>query len=231
MKMRTDGDDTKITVSTVEIKTDRDDTKITVSQLYQASMEGSVVNLNSLIQKDPLILCKISLTPFSETPLHISSLLGHLEFTKELLKHNPQLASELDSHKRSPLHVAAAQGHVEIARALLQVNKDICLVKDQDGKIPLHHAATRGRIDMIHLLINAEHKSIFVVLPRGETALHLCVQHNHLEALRLLVEACRENSDFLNAKEKENGETILHLAAKLKQVEVRNTNSISLVFI
>ncbi|XP_062116809.1 ankyrin repeat-containing protein BDA1-like [Humulus lupulus] len=204
-------------------RTDRDDTnRITGSILFEASKEGSVATLNALIKNDPLILTRISLTTFTESPLHISAALNHLDFTVELLKLKPQLASELDSLRRSPLHLAAAEGHLEIARALLRANKDVCFVKDQHGRIPLHYAAMRGRVDVIQLLVDAQSESVFEVLPSGETALHLCVRHNHLEALRLLVEASgrdTDNAKFLNAKEHETGNTVLHLAVTLGQSE------------
>ncbi|KAL5540454.1 hypothetical protein UlMin_042549 [Ulmus minor] len=192
-----------------------------MKKLYEASMEGCVLTFNSLIQKDPLILSKISLTTFSETPLHISALLGHLNFTKQLITHKPKLASTLDSLKRSPLHLASAEGHSEIVQVLLQENEDMCLVKDVDGRVPLHYAAMRGHVDVIKLLVYAVKSSIFAVLPDGETVLHLCVQYNQLEALKVLVElAGYENTEFLNSKEHDGGNSILHLAVTLKQIEV-----------
>ena len=86
----------------------RDDTimEITIQggddivDLYNTLAIGCTITLKSLIDKDPRILHKISLTTFSETPLHISDLLGHLDFTKTLLTQNPLLAVKLDSHKR-----------------------------------------------------------------------------------------------------------------------------------
>ena len=52
---------------------------------YNASAIGCTTTLKSLIKKDPRILNKISLTTYTETPLHISVLLVHLDFTKILL--------------------------------------------------------------------------------------------------------------------------------------------------
>nr|XP_015865784.3 ankyrin repeat-containing protein BDA1-like [Ziziphus jujuba var. spinosa] len=188
-------------------------------------MEGSVSALNSLIHDDPLILSKISLTKFSETPLHIAALLGHLDFCKALLSYNfqaPKLALELDSLKRSPLHLASAAGHAEIVQVLLQENesKSLCLLRDQEERIPLHYAAMRGRVDTIKLLINAQPEYVFEKLDEGETVLHLCVQYNHLEALKLLVESVGyENREFHNMKDLNGGNTILHLAVMLKQIE------------
>ncbi|XP_044497313.1 ankyrin repeat-containing protein BDA1-like [Mangifera indica] len=184
--------------------------------LYEASMRGCVATLNTLIQNDPLILHKISLTPFTETPLHISALLGHVEFTKAIVSQKPQLVTELDSFERSPLHLAAAEGHSEIVKELLIANKDVSMVADQEGRIPLHLAAMRGRVEVIKELITAKPESILVQI-HGETALHLCVKHNHLDALKVLVSSV-DDVEFLNSKNLE-GNSILQLSTILRQYE------------
>ncbi len=102
------------------------------TELYIAATKGCTTMLNKLIREDPYILNKISLTTFSETPLHISALLGHLDVTKTLLAQYPKLTIELDSKKRCPLHLASAEGHIEIVQELLHACKDACLVRDQD---------------------------------------------------------------------------------------------------
>ncbi|XP_015902744.4 ankyrin repeat-containing protein BDA1-like isoform X3 [Ziziphus jujuba] len=203
----------------MELRRDEDDRMM---RLYKASSEGCVATLNSLMEEDPLTLSKLSVNPFGETPLHISAMLGHLNFTKQLLSHNPKgpkLAEELDFHKRSPLHLASAEGHTETVQALIEANKGMCFVRDEDGKIPLHYAAMRGRLQVIQLLIGAEPNSILENLNEGETILHLCVQFNQLEALQMLVGSVKENSEFLNSKDQKCGNTILHLAVMLKQIE------------
>ncbi|KAJ0076458.1 hypothetical protein Patl1_33600 [Pistacia atlantica] len=184
--------------------------------LYEASMRGCVATLNTLIQNDPFILHKISLTAFTETPLHISALLGHVEFSKALVSQKPRLVRELDSFKRSPLHLASAEGHTEIVKELLQANKNVCLVADEEGRIPLHLAAMRGRVEVIQELISAKPESILVQI-NGETVLHLCVRYNHLDALKLLMASVNDEV-FLNSKNLE-GNTILQVSAMLKQFE------------
>ncbi|KAL4632296.1 hypothetical protein ACB092_04G039500 [Castanea dentata] len=132
----------------------RDDTimEITIQggddivDVYNTSAIGCTTTLKSLIDKDPHILHKISLTTFSETPLHISALLGHLEFTKTLLTENPLLA-----------------GHVEIVQNLLTIYEDACLFHDQNGRIPLHYAAMRGRVEVVEKLIVARLDSVQVI--------------------------------------------------------------------
>lgn len=186
-------------------------------KLYEASLRGSVRSLNTLMQNDSLILRKTSLTSLRETPLHISALLGHLDFTKALLNRKPELAKELDSLKHSPLHLASAEGHVQIVKELLLANKDACLVADQDGRIPLHLAAMRGRVEVVQELISANFDSLLVKF-HGDTVLHLCVRYNHLEALKIMLRSLLHDEGFLNSKNHQ-GYSILELSATLKQFQ------------
>ncbi|KAB1210615.1 hypothetical protein CJ030_MR6G010299 [Morella rubra] len=190
--------------------------KDNIHVLFEASLSGCVSTLNKLVQRDALILHKISLTSFSETPLHIAALLGHVEFTRALLSKKPKLAHEVDAYGRAPLHLASAEGHTEIVEALLQVNVDVCLVPDQDGRIPLHFAAMRGRIEIIRYLIAAQPDSIRVNLD-GDTVLHMCVRYNRLDALKLLVQSSNVE-EFLNSKDHHRN-SILHVAVMLKQMK------------
>ncbi|XP_065629977.1 protein ACCELERATED CELL DEATH 6-like [Quercus suber] len=147
------------------------------------------------------------------------ALAGQLDFSKALLLQKPQLAVELDSHKRCPLHLASAEGHVDIVRALLHANSNACLIRDQDGRIPLHYAVIRGGVEVVKEFIITRPDSTQVMLDGGETVLHLRVKHNQLEALKLLVESVSDKGDFLNSKDHDGGNTILQLAVMLKQVE------------
>ncbi|XP_050258822.1 ankyrin repeat-containing protein BDA1-like [Quercus robur] len=194
-----------------------------IVDLYNASAIGCTTTLKSLIEKDPRILHKISLKTFTETPLHISALLGHLDFTKTLLTQNPCLVVELDSHKRCPLHLVSSEGHeghVEIVQELLTIYEDACLFHDQNGRIPLHYVAMRGRVEVVEKLIVARPDSVRVVLDGNKTVLHLCVKYNQLKALNLLVKSLSDDGDFLNFKTSGDGNTILHLAVMQKQIEV-----------
>ncbi|XP_028793204.1 ankyrin repeat-containing protein BDA1-like [Neltuma alba] len=192
-----------------------------LSVLYEASRKGSVSTLNSLLPKEPLILHKISQSGFTETPLHISALLGHLEFTKALVTYKPRLAIEVDSSQNTPLHLASAEGHTEIVKELLKVNDKPCSFPNEEGKIPLHYAVMRGRLDVVKELVNAKPESLSF-LDNGNTVFHLCVIHNHLETLECLVELeVAISGKLLNfAISDVVGNTVFHLAVASKQVEV-----------
>ncbi|KAK3016840.1 hypothetical protein RJ639_006379 [Escallonia herrerae] len=74
----------------------------------------------------------------------------------------------------------------------------------------------KGRGDVIRELVSAQEQVTRYTLDRSETILHLCVKHNHLEALKQLAEL---GGDLANAQD-HNGNTILHTATALKQMEI-----------
>ncbi|KAI7985744.1 Ankyrin repeat-containing protein BDA1 [Camellia lanceoleosa] len=196
-------------------------------KLYEASLTGNVQAFEALLEEDTLILDKITLSSSSfdnenQTPLHIAALRGHSDFTKALLSQKPRLATELDSLLNSPLHLASSEGHFDIVRQLLEAptaDDDVSKARNEDGRTPLHLAAMKGRVEVIKLLIRSRPESIYEKLERrGETVLQLCVKHNRFEALKTLVEELltKNNVGFVNSED-EDGNTILHLAAALKQ--------------
>ncbi|KAH7839305.1 hypothetical protein Vadar_002428 [Vaccinium darrowii] len=192
-------------------------------KLYEACVSGSVPTLDSLIEKDELVLNRVnSLTCFfSEIPLHVAVLCGHLDFTKALLTRKPELVTEFDTRGCSPLHLASTEGHVEIVRELLRVDTNICIARDQEGRIPLHLAAMKGRVEVIRELLQAKPELIHEKLGKGETVMHLCVKYYRLAALETLfqyLQSCNNMDFFLNSGD-DDGNTILHLAVGLKQME------------
>ena len=189
-------------------------------RLSMAAQLGDIITFKALLVEDPLILEKVSLTPFAETPLHIATLAGKTEFVKEMLSQKPSFATELNQDGFSPLHIAAASGQIEIVRELLKLSPDLSLLKDKGGRTPLHYAAIRGRPFVIDELLSHCPHAVWSVTTRGETALHLAVKNNQFEALKVLVEKLdMDDTDIINAKDKE-GNTILQLAVANNQLQV-----------
>ncbi|XP_055832499.1 ankyrin repeat-containing protein At5g02620-like [Solanum dulcamara] len=189
----------------------------TEKRLYEAAVKGDVRALQELLQQDSLILDRLTLTFFNETPLHIAAMGGHIEFVRLILAQNPHLAAELDSRKSSALHIASAKGHLQIVKMLLLVNPELCLARDRDGGNPLHLAAIKGRVEVIKELIHVRPRAALGTTINGENVLHLCVKHNQLEVLNVLMEIDWDH-EFLNAKDGD-GHNILHLAVADKQIE------------
>ncbi|XP_028793216.1 ankyrin repeat-containing protein At5g02620-like [Neltuma alba] len=187
--------------------------------LYEASYEGCVFVLNTPIQEDPLILHKInSRAIFTETPLHISALLGRLEFTKLPLTHKPKLALEFDSFQSTALHLASAEGHVHIVKELLQARDHACLIPDQRGRIPFHYAVIRGRTNIVFELISAKPESLWI-LDKRKYVFHLPVMYSHLDILKALMDFDIEARMLLSLRDLDDN-TTLDLAAMLKQVDI-----------
>ena len=187
-------------------------------KLYDAAVEGNVISLLNLLQEDALLLDRFITSHYSETPLHVASMLGHVEFVDQVLIRKPELAKELDSRNSSPLHLATAKEYLDIVKRLLQVNPDMCLVCDIDGRNPLHIAAIKGHLDVLRELVHARPWAARMLMDEGETILHACVRYNQLEAMKLLVERAADH-EFENCKNYD-GNTILHLAIAAKQTEV-----------
>ncbi|KAL8160240.1 hypothetical protein V2J09_001777 [Rumex salicifolius] len=164
--------------------------------LRDAALKGDVTILRVLIEQDPHLLH----TSSKIQPLHISSKLGHLEFTVELLRQNPSLAEELDpADKSSPLHLASRHGHVDVVKALAAKNPCMCLARDAHGMNPAHVAAIKGHVLVLGELIRAVPAVTKERVGGGgrESILHLCVKYNQLEALREVVETAPADYDIL----------------------------------
>ncbi|KAJ4708987.1 Ankyrin repeat family protein [Melia azedarach] len=185
-------------------------------RIYEAAVEGSVICLLNLLQEDPLILDRFMAGCYAETPLHIASMLGHLDFVQEILHRKPELAGELDSRKSSALHLATAKGCLDIVKKLVSVNPEMCSVCDRDGKNPLHIAVYKDHVHVLRELVQVKPEAARKLTDRGETILHVCVNYSQLEALKFLVETV---SDLDVDSKDEDGNTILHLAVIDKQVE------------
>ncbi|XP_022864262.1 ankyrin repeat-containing protein BDA1-like [Olea europaea var. sylvestris] len=185
--------------------------------LFEAAAEGNVNSLKTLLQEDPIILDRVIVNSYSDTPLHVAAILGHIDFVKEILRRRPEFARELNLCQSPPLHLTSAKGHIEVVRVLLSANPLMCLARDRNGLTPLHLAAIKGRIEVVKELVRAKPDAALVIVGQGQTILHLWVNYYQIEALKLLVNNIRDQ-DFTNCKDSV-GNTILHLALADKQVE------------
>lgn len=187
-------------------------------RLYRAAAEGNVPYLLKLLRDDPFLLDRSVAGCYIESPLHVASLLGHLEFVNEILSRKPELASELDSQGSSPLHLAAAKGYVSIVKSLLVANPEMCFSRDKFGRNPIHISAIKGRVDVLKEMVRVSPGGALQRMSNGDTILHLCVRNNRLDCLLEIVGRLGDR-ELVNAKNGE-GDTILHLAAADQQNQV-----------
>ncbi|KAL7160174.1 hypothetical protein ABFS83_01G076600 [Erythranthe nasuta] len=200
--------------------------EIEATKLFEAAMEGSVSSLQKMLNEDPLILDRFSINCFSDTPLHVAAMLGHVDFVKEIVRTRPHLVNESNSHRSSPLHLASAGGHLDVVKAILSVGDHrSCLARDRNGLTPVQLAALKGHIEVMKTLLRAKPEAAQGATEYGggreENILHLCVKHYRLEPLKLLVTTALAHPLFINSKDSD-GNTLLHLAVADKQVETIN---------
>ncbi|KAI3873413.1 hypothetical protein MKW98_008065 [Papaver atlanticum] len=184
-------------------------------RINEAAMAGNINALLELIQQDPLILDRVMVMgSLQENPLHISAMLGHTDFTRELLNRKPELAREMNSPGFTPLHLASAKGHIEIVEEILRIDTGCCSIHDREGKIPLHLAVIKGHIEIVKKFINVKPELTWLLTSHGETILHLCVKYNQFEAFKIV-----EDEELLKSKDYE-GNTVLHLAVAMRHLQM-----------
>nr|XP_017240140.1 PREDICTED: ankyrin repeat-containing protein At3g12360-like [Daucus carota subsp. sativus] len=182
-------------------------------KLYDACYEGDVDALEALIQGDKFTLARVSLSStFNQTPLHLASMLGHLEFVKSLLSYKPDFAKNLDLQGRSALHLASANGYPSIVKLLIEYDENMCRLCDEDGRTPLHLAVFKGQDECVSELLKVDSES-----DQERTMLQLCVKYNRLDVLILILES--NDQDLSNIKH-DDGNTILHSATALGRIQI-----------
>ncbi|KAN0107438.1 hypothetical protein V8E52_010186 [Russula decolorans] len=87
----------------------------------------------------------------NETPLHVSSRLGHVEISRVLLKHGADTEAR-DGFDFSPLERVAESGHVELAQLLMERGAD-ANARDNEGGTPLYLASFRGQPALAQVLL------------------------------------------------------------------------------
>ncbi|KAJ9678598.1 hypothetical protein PVL29_020695 [Vitis rotundifolia] len=160
-------------------------------RLLDAAQAGKVEDLHQLLRENPLVLHTTALAS-AENPLHISSISGHVDFVKELIRLKPDFIKELNQDGFSPIHMAAANGRQEVVMELLKFDWKLCHLEGRDEKTPLHCAAMKGKVNVVQVILSACKECIEDVTVQKETALHLAVKNSQYEAVRVLVEKVRE---------------------------------------
>ncbi|WOG94953.1 hypothetical protein DCAR_0314250 [Daucus carota subsp. sativus] len=169
--------------------------------------------LEALIQGDKFILARVSLSStFNQTPLHLASMLGHVEFVKSLLSYKPDVTKNLDLQGRCALHLASANGYPDIVKLLIEYDENMCRLCDEDGRTPLHLAVFKGQDECVSELLKVNSES-----DQERTMLHLCIKYNRLNVLISILEP--NDQDLSNIKQ-DDGNTLLHSATVLGRMQI-----------
>ncbi|PWA74861.1 ankyrin repeat-containing domain, PGG domain protein [Artemisia annua] len=162
--------------------------------LYEASLEGNTIVLLTLLQDDPLILDRITLNRHGDMPLHIASMLGHVDFVNEILSR-------------------AIKGHCEVVKELVQAQPHAARVMVQQDTI-LHLCVKHNQLEVLKFLIEViiDYEFINSKDAHGNTILHLAVADKQVETVRFLL---LTNMMIEVNSTNTNGETPLDILAQV----------------
>ncbi len=133
-----------------------------------------------------------------QTPLHISTILGHSEVVKYLLENSANVNAQ-DLSGSTPLHEAVRYGRTEIARQLLDAGADVN-AKDNLGKTPVLLALPEEKRSELYSLLLLYRADLSCKDMYGDTVLHTASMTGvPVEQLRVLV----SNGADINARNKD----------------------------
>nr|POF21025.1 ankyrin repeat-containing protein bda1 [Quercus suber] len=205
--------------------------------MKQAAESGDINALHQLIGEDVNLLDHIDHVQCVQTPLHIATSAGHIQFSTEMMGLKPSFAWKLNPNGFSPIHLALKNGHIELVRQLLEIDRDLAHVKGNECINPLHYVVETGdrHIDLLENFLLVCLDSITDVTVRDETALHIALKNDQLEAFKFLVgwlgrNFCKNSSSIfkhsssnvkavLDQKDDE-GNTVLHITVSKNQTQV-----------
>ena len=127
-----------------------------------------------------------TLNQYNFSPLMLSSKLGLLHISKQLVESGADLNQKGGKFGDTSLHLAAQNGNAEVLAYLLECGADLTL-KNNKGITPLHMAVLKGHIDIIQSLIDDNNKIKFDVHVKESkfenSPLHLAVQFGKMALL------------------------------------------------
>ncbi|XP_041017887.1 ankyrin repeat-containing protein At5g02620-like [Juglans microcarpa x Juglans regia] len=140
------------------------------------------------------------------------------DFLSEVIKKEPNLASEADDFGWTPLHYAAHYGSVQVMKLLLKyAGSSAAYIKDKEGMSALHIAAEQGHL-MVVTKVVSEFPSTYELLDnKGRTPLHVAAESG--KSFWTLLFLIRNVPDDLINKQDSSGNTMLHLAAVHKRLK------------
>ncbi|KAL6507637.1 hypothetical protein OROGR_023832 [Orobanche gracilis] len=192
-------------------------------ELFEAARQGKVDVLAMLLQEYPSLLADIRLTSLVESVLHVATKSGQLDFARDIMKIDPDIARDINRDGYRVLDIAVIMGNLAIVEMILRFNRDLCQLKGKDNRTALHYAAVKGRVDIIDELLSTWSDAIQDITVYGETALHLALRHYQFDAFYELVKWSERlgKESIINIQD-DDGDTILHLAVSTKQYACLN---------
>ncbi|RWR85824.1 ankyrin repeat-containing-like protein [Cinnamomum micranthum f. kanehirae] len=191
--------------------------------LHEASKVGELDIVKQLLDACPCVAYMLNRD--RESSLFIACSFGHSEVAWELCSRMDFLA--WDEIGASCLQIAASKGYTEIVRKIQGENPSLASRKDEKGFSALHLASSKGNLGVIKVLLGKDPNLSFLRDNDGRTPLHLAIIYNQVHVVaEFLLERTKPASfntllvtDLIKTTDN-NGDMVLHLAAKMNCLEV-----------
>ncbi|CAI9093759.1 OLC1v1029320C1 [Oldenlandia corymbosa var. corymbosa] len=160
-----------------------------MEELKEAAIKNDVEALARLLQKDKLILDRLTLNSHDMNPLHIAAMFGHVEFVQRVLLASPDLCLAGDRFRRIPLHLAIIKGKLDVVRELVHARPISAREKIDGGGNALHLCVKYNQLAALKLLIETIKDDDFVNRKDddGMTILHLAICDKQTETIKYLL--------------------------------------------
>lgn len=147
------------------------------------------------------------------TALHIAVAMEHEICARHLIDGGANINAK-DITGCSALHIAARYGLTNILNMLIDCGCDLNAVS-KDNWTALHFAADNGHFDVVKLLIKKESK-LDILSSNNETILHCAVAKDFRNIVHLILNSVKkeDKKSFVNTRQGENKQTVLHFAVK-----------------
>jgi ankyrin repeat protein len=147
-------------------------------ELFEAVRENNLPEVSRLLS----VGADVNVVGYIDrTPLHLSSMKGHVQVFKELVEHGADIEAK-DNLGYTPLHWACCNDHVVVVQALLSRGANI-KVKTNLGNTPLHNAPNLAIVKA--LLIGGA--DILAANNDGRLPVHHAVRIRHSEVSKYLL--------------------------------------------
>lgn len=148
-------------------------------RLRESVTRGDVQALRELIRLDENLMKQSSLGSQSNTILHLAAMLGHVDYTAEVVAAWPEMAAAENAELETPLHQASRQGHLEIVKLLLDTDPWLAYKLNSRNESVFFAACQRGRLLVAKHLAESFPALLMLELDMELTSLHVAASSGY----------------------------------------------------
>ncbi|KAJ8616991.1 hypothetical protein MRB53_013177 [Persea americana] len=191
--------------------------------LHEASRVGELEIVKQLLDACPCVAYMLNRD--KESALYIACSCWHSEVAWELCSRMDFQA--WDEIGAACLQIAASNGYTEIVRKILEEYPSLASRKSEKGLSALHLASSKGNLGVINEILGKDPNLSFLRDNDGRTPLHLAMIYNQVHVVKEFLLGrprpasfnCLLVTDLITTADN-NGDTVLHLAAKRNCLEI-----------